>query len=185
LQLKIIGKNVEITKEIEDYVRKKVDRLFRYLPDIDDAKVEINAENVKSHDHRFTTQVTVKSRGTLLRSEERGANVNSAIDAATEILARQIRRYKGKFSKKGRGISRTQQIATSETTVGDKAAKVVPQVVRVKQFAVKSMLVDEAAEQMELLGHDFFLFISSDTGSLKLIYRRKDGNYGVIEPVLA
>ena len=185
MQLQVIGKNIEITQEIEDYVQKKVDRLFRYLPDIDDAKVEINVENAKSPDHRFTTQVTVKSRGTLLRSEERGANVNMAIDAATEILARQIRRYKGKFSKKGRGISRTQQITASEVSIDDKSVKVKPEVVRVKRFPVKSMLVDEAAEQMELLGHDFFLFISNDTGSLKLLYRRKDGDYGVIEPVLA
>ena len=185
MQLQVIGKNVEITQEIEDYVRKKVDRLIRYLPDIDDAKVEISAENVKSPGHRFTAQVTVKSRGTLLRSEERGVNVNMAIDAATEILARQIRRYKGKFSKKGRGISRTQQVTDSQVSIDYRTSKSMPEVVRVKRFAVKSMLVDEAAEQMELLGHDFFLFIGSETGSLQLIYRRKDGNYGVIEPVLA
>ena len=185
MQLQVIGKNVEITQDIEDYVRKKVDKLFRYLPYIDDAKVEISSENVKSPDHRFTTQVTIKSRGTLLRSEERGANVNVAIDSATEILARQIRRYKGKFSKKGRGVSRTQQVVASEATISDETVKIMPEVVRVKQFAVKSMPVEEAAEQMELLGHDFFLFMSSDTGALKLLYRRKDGNYGVIEPVLA
>ena len=185
MELQVVGKNVEITQATQDYVRKKIDKLVRYLPKTDEAKVEIAKEKTKSPKHRFTVQITIRSKGILLRGEENGANVNIAVDAVTEVIARQIERYKGKSYRKGRGVSASRQILAPEGVAVDGEADVLPKVVKVKRFSVKSMSLDEATEQMELLSHDFFLFVNDDSGALNLVYRRKNGNYGLIEPMLA
>lgn len=186
MELQIFGKNMAVTPAIENYVQKKVGKLTRYLPNIAEATVEIYEENSKSPQHRFTVQVTLEnSRGVLLRGEERGENVQVALDAVAEVLERQIERYKGKLHEKGRGVSLTRQLAVSEEVVVAEEAKAWPKVVRVKRFAVKPMSVAEAVEQMELLGHSFFLFANPESGALSLLYRRNDGNYGLIEPELA
>jgi putative sigma-54 modulation protein len=185
MELQISSKNMELTPAIQSYVQKKIGKLARYLPNITEAKVEISEEKTKSHQHRFTAQATLNSKGVLLRGEESGENVNVAVDAVTEILARQIERYKGKLYEKGRGVSLARQSAVQERTVANEASEDLPSVVRVKRFAVKPMSVAEAAEQMELLGHSFFLFVNTENGTLSLLYRRNDGNYGLIEPELA
>jgi len=185
MELQIFGKNVEISPAIETYVQKKIGKLARYLPNITEGKVEISEEKTKSYQHRFTAQVTLSSKGVLLRGEERGKNVNVAVDAVTEVLERQIERYKGKLYEKGRGVSLARKSAVPESIAASESSKDSPSVVRVKRFAVKPMSVAEAVEQMELLGHSFFLFISIESGALSLLYRRNDGNYGLIEPELA
>jgi putative sigma-54 modulation protein len=185
MELQIFGKNMEVTPAIENYVQRKIGKLTRYLNNIAEAKVEIYEERTKSPQHRFTVQVTLNSKGVLMRGEERSENVNMAVDAVAEVLARQIERYKGKLYEKGRGVSLARHPEVSEdVTVNEKAAD-WPKVVRVKRFAVKPMSVAEAAEQMELLGHSFFLFANPESGALSLLYRRNDGNYGLIEPELA
>ena len=185
MELQISSKNMEISSEIQDYVRKKIEKLARYLPNITEAKVEIHEESTKSPKHRFTAQVTLNSKGVLLRGEERGERVRVAIDAVAEVLARQIKRYKGKLLEKGRGVSLTRQPSELEEAAVGEQTENEPSVVRVKRFAVKPMSVGEAAEQMELLGHSFFLFVNAENDMLNLLYRRNDGNYGLIEPELA
>jgi putative sigma-54 modulation protein len=185
MELQIFSKNMELTPAIQQYVQKKIGKLDRYLPNITEAKVEISEEKTKSHQHRFTAQATLNSKGVLLRGEERGENVNVAVDAVAEVLERQIERYKGKLYEKGRGVSLARQAAVPERTVASEASEDLPSVVRVKRFAVKPMSVAEAVEQMELLGHSFFLFVDTENGALSLLYRRNDGNYGLIEPELA
>jgi putative sigma-54 modulation protein len=185
MELQIIGKNVKVTQSMRDYVQKRVDRLVRYLPSIDDAKVEINQEKTKAPEHRFTAQITIRNRGMLLRGEERSINANAAVDMVVEVLARQIKRHKGKINKKDKAVSIARQVGDMETGVISRKRATLPEVVKVKRFIVKSMTVDESTEQMELLGHDFFLFVNDETGELNLIYRRKDGNYGLIVPEMA
>ncbi len=185
MELQIVGKNLEITEAIDDYVRKKFEKLLRYLPGIDNAKVEIYEENTRSPEHRFTAQVTVKSKGILLRAEEKGVNAYMALDAVADVLVRQIRRYKGKLQKRNKGISLARQTPATQKASTAGETEVMQEVVKIKRFAVKSMSADEATEQMELLSHDFFLFLNVDSGALNLVYRRKDGNYGLIEPELA
>lgn len=184
MELQILSKNMEITPAIQKYVEKKIGKLTRYLPNISEAKVEICMENTKSPQHRVTAQVTLNSKGVLLRGEEKGERVRVAIDAVADILARQIERYKGKLYDKGRGVSFTRKPVVPEEVVSEEA-NAWPRVDRVKRFAVKPMSVAEAAEQMELLGHSFFLFANPESGVLNLLYRRNDGNYGLIEPELA
>ncbi len=181
MELKIYGKNVEITKEIRDYIQKKVDKLSHFLPNMGETKVEIVEEQTKSPKDRFTVQITIRGKGSLLRGEERASGINLGVDAVADVLARQIQRYKGKFVKKGKAT--TSQLEP-EPQPAKKTRRKLPVLVRTKRFQVKSMSVEEAAEQMELTSHDFFLFIKDDTHELNLLYRRKDGNYGLIEPEL-
>lgn len=181
MELMVVGKNFEITQSIRDYLAKKIKKLTRHLPDIDEAKVEIHEEKTKSPEHRVSVQITIKSRGTLLRSEERSANAHTAIDAVIDVLGRRIERYKAKFEKKGRGANSARHIPAVSENVTSRKDSFTPELVRIKRFTVKSMTVEDATEQMELLSHDFFLFVNGESGELNLIYRRKDGNYGLIE----
>ena len=183
MELEIAGKNMDAWDSIQEYVKKKVEKLGRYLPRIDNAKVEIREEKTKSPKDRFIVQVTLNNNGTLLRAEERAESATAAVDAVYEVLTRQIERYKGKIYKRGRGVSPIRG-AAAEGVAGFEE-ETLPKVVRVKHFITKAMSVEEAAKQMELLGHDFFLFVNSDSGKMNLLYRRKDGDYGLIEPELA
>ncbi|RPJ60704.1 MAG: ribosome-associated translation inhibitor RaiA, partial [Dehalococcoidia bacterium] len=169
MELKVTGKNIELTPDLNLYIQQKLSKLNRHLANIIEAKVEIAAEKTRSPQQRFIAQVTVNSSGTLLRAEERGDDLFKAIDGVASVMERQVERYKGKrYNKKGNiSVARTGTVLSEiEENVG--------KVVKVKQFAVRMMTVDEAGEQMELLGHDFFLFLNNDGGKLNLIYRRKD-----------
>ena len=179
MELQITGKNIELSPAVHRYAERKLGKLGRYLPNITESRVDILEEETKSPQQRFVVQMTIDSGGTLLRGEERGEDLFSAIDKVATVMSRQIEHHKGKLYEKGKGSS----LARSEFS---KETETRPQrrVVKVKQFAVKPMSVAEATEEMELLGHDFFLFFNEDTEKLNLLYRRKDGNYGLIEPEL-
>ncbi|MBA7653315.1 Ribosome hibernation promotion factor [subsurface metagenome] len=179
MELQITGKNIDLSSAVRRYIERKVGKLSRFLPNIIESKVEIFEEKTKSPQQRFVVQVTIDSGGTLLRGEERGEDPFTAIDKVATIMSRQIEHYKGKLYEKGRGSS----LARSESSEAIETPP-SPRVVKVKRFAVKPMSVAEATDQMELLGHDFFLFFNDDTEKINLLYRRKDGNYGLIEPEL-
>jgi putative sigma-54 modulation protein len=179
MKLQIIAKNnVEVSETIQAYVEKKISKLGRYLPTIDEGKVEICQEGTKLPEQRFTVQVTLDSRGVLIRAQEKSKDIRTAIDKVVDVLSKRIERYKGKLYDKGRGISFARQGVAIEA----EEIEAPKRVVKTKRFLVKPMPVDEAVSQMELLGHDFFLFIDADTERINLLYRRDDGNYGLIEP---
>lgn len=180
MELQIIGKNIDLQPIVQSYVERKLEKLSRHLPNIMEAKVEIFEEKTKSPQHHFVVQVTINSNGTLLRGEERGRDLFKAIDKVKAVLNRQIERYKGKLYDKGRGSSFTRAEFHPEI----ESVPPRERVIKVKRFIIKLMSVDEAMDQMELLGHDFYLFRNSDNEELNLLYRRKDGNYGLIEPEL-
>ncbi len=180
MELQITGKNIDLSPTVRRYVERKLGKLSHYLSNIVGVKVEIFEEKTKSPKQRFVVQATVDSSGTLLRSEERGQDLFTAIDKVAATMNRQIEHYKGKRYDKGRGSSLARGEFSEEVAVAQPLRKVV----KVKRFAVKPMSVAEAIDQMELLGHDFFLFFNADTEELNLLYRRKDGNYGLIEPEL-
>ncbi len=179
MKLQIIAKNsVELSETTKAYIEKKVGKLGRYLPTLDEGKVEISREGTKLPEQRFTVQVTLDSRGVLIRAQEKSKDMRTAINKVVDVLSKRIERYKGKLYDKNRGISFTRQGAAIEA----EEIEAPKRVVKSKRFLVKPMLVDEAINQMELLGHDFFLFIDADTDRLNLLYRRGDGDYGLIEP---
>jgi len=181
MQLIIQGKNIEITDRLQEYVEKKVGKLDRYLPTITEARMELSVEGARSAKDRQVAQLTVRTRGTLLRAEERSADMFTTIDAIVDKMYRQIIRYKGKRYGRGRGPGETPPVAELELEEEEAPSRIV----RTKRFQVIPMDEEEAIEQMELLGHDFFVFFNVNTNEMNVLYRRKDGNYGLIEPELA
>ena len=191
MKLNIQGKNLELNEKTHDYISRKMNRLGRHLPGITGATIELSRQNTKSQDHRVVAQITLDIEGTVLRGEERGANATSAIDSVIAVLDRRIERYKGKTykskqsKKAGKNLSiRTldADLVTTELHEEDEVVDVGGKVVRVKRFPVKPMTVDDAAFQMELLGHSFFLFLNSETDDHNVLYRRRDGDYGLMQP---
>ncbi len=179
MQLIVQGKNVEVTDWLRTYVEKKFGKLDRHLPGIYDAHVELSLQKTKSAGDRHVVQVTLRSNGTILRGEERSDDMQTAIDAVLDKMVRQIARYKG---KRARGRSRS--AAADTQSAEEMAEEETSHIVRTKRFPVTPMTPDEAIEQMELLGHDFFVFLNGESAELNVLYRRQDGNYGILEPVV-
>ena len=180
MELQITGQNIELSPAVRRHIEQKMGKLSRHLPNIIESKVEIVEEKTKSPQQHYVVRVTVDSNGILLNGEERGQDISNAIDKVAEVMTRQIEHSKGKLYEKGRGSS----LAKGEFSEEAEPASPPRRVVKVKRFAVKPMSVDETIEQMELLGHSFFLFLNADTEEINLLYRRRDGNYGLIEPEL-
>jgi len=178
MRLIIQGKNIEVTDRLREYVEKKVGKLDRYLPTITEARMELSVEGTKSAKDRQVAQLTVRSKGTLLRAEERTADMFASIDAIVDKMYRQIVRYKGKRYGRGRGPGEVPPVEEFEEEPPRR-------IVRTKRFQVAPMDEEEAIEQMELLGHDFFVFFNVNTDGINVIYRREDGDYGLLEPELA
>jgi putative sigma-54 modulation protein len=188
MQLILKGKNVEITDWLRQYVEKKMNKLDRYLPEINEARVELSVQKTRSSQDRQVAQLTVRSNGTILRAEERTDDMFAAIDAVVDKMHRQIARYKGKRKDRwqGQGPSRAEaELPSPDTETLEEPEEQTGRVVRVKRFVVSPMDEEEAIVQMELLGHDFFVFFNPNSGKMSVLYRRKDGNYGLLEPELA
>ena len=179
MQLKIKGKNMEITDAVRNYVEKKISKLDRYLDNITDTEVEITRENTRSLEGRQIVQVTMTANGSILRGEEKAADVYAAIDAVADVMERQIKRYKGKRSQASKGGGARAEPTLPEETATEENE---PRIARTKRFNIKPMSEDEAVEQMELLGHTFFVFVNEDTEEVNVVYKRKDGNYGILVP---
>ena len=178
MDLLINGKNMEVPKTAREQIEKKIGTLDRYLSNITDAKVELSREKTRSKEDRYVVEVTLNSQGTLLRGEERSGDIHSAIDAVSDVMNRQIRRHKERFD-----AVRKRRLSARETLAeGMEEPETV--VVRVKKFQTKPMSPEEAIDQMELLGHDFFVFFNKDNEQFSVIYRRRGGNYGLLEPEL-
>lgn len=185
MELFIKGKNVEVTDRLRDYVEKKVGKLDRYLPTISEAWVELSTEGAKAAQDRQVCQVTVRSNGTILRAEERSDDMFTSIDTVLNKMYRQIARYKGKRKNRWRGTSAAPEPLPVELEEEyEYEEEEASRIVRFKRFAMIPMHPDEAVEQMELLGHDFFVFYNADEGQINVLYRRKDGDYGVLQPEL-
>lgn len=182
MQVVIKGRNVEITDRLRGYVERKVNRLTRYLPTIDEARMDLTVHRTRSAQDRQVAQLTVRNRGTVLRAEERSSDLSASIDAVLDKMYRQIMRYKG---KRYRGRSQTRQVEESLEEVEEMelyAAEEPHHIVRTKRFPTPPMDEEEAIEQMELLGHDFFVFLNAGSGEINVLYRRRDGDYGLIIP---
>jgi putative sigma-54 modulation protein len=189
MEMEIRGKKLQLSKAVETYVSKKMGKLSHLLPSIVETKVEISKEKAKSPTNRYVVQVTVKSNGVLIRAEERQADVYAAIDAADDVIRKQIGRFKGKYYLKSRRAARhRKELVTpieAEAEMEAEEKKTPDVIVKAKRFPIKLMTVEEASVQMELLGHDFFIFLNADNNSFNVLYRRKDGAYGLIEPEVA
>ena len=177
VEVLVESRNFEISDADLSYIQNKVGKLSRRLRNIDKVKVEITSEPTKEASSRFVAQITASVRDTLLRAEHRAADLYTAINNATDAMEGQVERYKGRRyeTKRRENRSKKETLASNVNST---------RLVRTKRFAVQAMSPDEAASQMELLGHQFFLFINSESDELNVVYLRKDGNYGLIQPVV-
>jgi putative sigma-54 modulation protein len=180
-KVEVTEKNIEITERIQTYIDKKTQKLDRLLNDITDVHVNISfSQSVRHADDRHVAEITIHGKGYILRAEERASDVFIAIDNAMEKLQRQIERFKGKRAHT-RGTD--QQIENMEAEQTGKPPSKKPLIARRKYFNLVPMDEMEAIEQMELLGHEnFFVFHNANTNAINILYVRRDGSYGLIEP---
>ncbi len=185
-EVKVFGRNMEVTDKVHDYVSGKAEKLDRYLKEIEETRVELShVKSARNAADRQVAQITVRGRRLLLRTEERSDDILSAFDTALDKMQRQVERYKGKRDRGGRGDGRSAADVVPVEEVDDFDDEELF-VARRKKFAVYPMLEEEALEQMQLLGHDnFFIFYNGETNAMNVLYRRRDGSYGLIEPEIA
>lgn len=189
MELIFRSRNGKVSERQRTYIEEKLGKLDRYLDNqITQATVELMEAQSKNEGSTYRAQVTlVGEHGIILRSEQRAGDLYAAIDAIHDTLQRQIKRYKERYWRHGRPRRQAGAVVPhlAETTrdpadVADDEYR--PQIVRTKEFQVKPMSSEEAVEQMELLGHDFFVFRDAESGGINVLYRRQDGNYGLIVP---
>jgi len=184
MKLIIQGKNIEMTDRLREYVEKKVSRLDRYMSDVTEARVELATESARSAEHRQVAQLTLRAKGKLLRAEERTDDIFASIDAMINKMHRQIARYKGKRRDRGRGVEELPLPDEFYFEDEEEDDELFSPIVRIKRFDMVPMHEEEAVEQMELLGHGFFVFYNISDNGINVLYRRRDGSYGLIQPVL-
>jgi putative sigma-54 modulation protein len=182
-QAEIFARNMEVTERINDYVMKKVSKLDRLLNGIEEARIDLAfVKSARSAADRQVAQITVRGKGYILRTEERADDIFAAIDEAMDKLTRQIERFKGKHYR-GRGDGTPASEVGQPQIEAEEAVEEAPVIARRKQFTLVPMGEMEALEQMLLLGHEnFFVFYNAETNAINVLYRRRDGTYGLIEP---
>ena len=192
MEIKIQARNIDLNLNAEQYIQKKFDRLERHLPNLDDAKMEVSMTQARATRDRVQAQMTLHISGYTLRGQDNGVNLFAAVDAVTDVVDRQIRRFKGKVyrssqARKSRSGFRDippEAIIEMPDADEEEAIEEIGQVVRTKRHAMPPMAVEDAILQMEMLSHSFFLFFNMDSNEYNVAYRRHDGDYGVIEPEL-
>lgn len=192
MQLTIKGRNLEVNDQLRGYVEKKLGKMDRYLPEIQELRVELAEEKSRKASEREVVQVTIHSNGSLLRAEVRSGDIYSAVDAVAEKLQVQIQRYKGKRRRKleraqvhAAEVKELESIGVATSTVVEEEETFFEgQIVRRKRIAMVPMSEDEAVDQMELLGHDFFVFFNAREAAINVLYRRTDGHFGLLQPEL-
>jgi putative sigma-54 modulation protein len=170
----VSGKNFEVTEALKERVIKKIGKLDKFFSPDTDVHVTMSVQK-----DRQIVEVTIPFNGVVLRAEEANDDMYTSIDKVVDLLERQMRKYKTRLEKKlHEAAFATDNFAIREDIAEEQEFKIV----RSKRFAFKPMGVEEAVLQMNLLGHEFFMFSNADTEKVNVVYKRKDGNYGLIEP---
>jgi putative sigma-54 modulation protein len=180
-KVEITSKNLQLGDQIKEYINKKVTRLERILPEIEEMHIDLaSSKAIRNRKERDIAQFTLQGKDFTLRSEENGSDLMTAIDKAADKMQRQIERFKGK-RKHTRGDGASASDVSPEPVIDDDQVKSL--IVRRKSFTLIPMDENEAIEQMALLAHeDFFIFYNVNSNSINVLYKRHDGNYGLIEP---
>lgn len=165
------GKHLEVTPALKSYAEEKIKKFDKYLSNITEAVVTLSVEK-----YRHRVEVLLKANGVMIQAEGVTGEIYSSIDEVVEKLEKQVKKYKEKLvsHRKGEGKTITEQTAP-EREGG--------RIIKKKNFDMKPMTPDEAAMQLEITDKDFFVFSNHSTGDINVIYRRKDGNFGLIEPL--
>ena len=188
MELRINTRNLEINDQVRQHIAEKLGRINRHIPGIGEVVVELASEPTRSQQDRIVVQVTLDVNGAILRGEQRASSTTAAINSVAQVLDRQIERYKSRAYRSERArqeasprIQQAEEMAQPRRFIEDEPL-LDGTLVRVKQFYMEPMTVEQAAFQMQLLGHDFFMFRNSGVDQYNLLYRRDDGNYGLIQP---
>lgn len=179
MQVGIRGKNLEVSDSLKDYIEKKLNKLDKYFYRPLSAHVNLSVER-----GRHIVEVTIPIDGLILRGEESSEDMYASVDQVIDKLERQIHKYKTRINRKLRREGGNHRGITEEAARGaEEEVEESPEtVVKVKRFPVKPLEVEEAILQMNLLGHDFYVFTNAQTEEINVLYRRKEGGYGLIEP---
>ncbi len=176
MKLIVQGKGMNLTDDVINYAEKRFATAERYFENIQEVNLIISKER-----GLFKSEVTISMSGTVIRGESKTQDIFSSIDDVLDKIKRQIKKYKESFIERRREtkkfLEKTELSVTSQSEVDG-----VPKIVKVKRFILKPMDEEEAIMQMELLGHSFFVFLNSNTDKINVVYKRNDGNYGLIEP---
>ena len=170
----IIGKNIDVTPGLREAVENKLGKLERYFTSDTEIHVTLSVQKGQQK-----IEVTIPVKGGIIRSEEKSSEMYVSIDLVEEIIERQLRKYKNKLvAKHQEGGNFKQEFFDASTPEDDSEIKIV----RTKRFGIKPMYPEDACVQMDLLGHDFFVFCNAETDEVNVVYKRKNGAYGLIEP---
>lgn len=182
MKYNIRGENIEVTSAIREYVEKKISKLERYFDTPPATDVHVNL-SVYNDEQRI--EVTIPMTDLLLRGEEQHLDLYAAIDLVVDKLERQIRKYKTKVNRKFRQKGGAKHVfAELEKEAREEEESDEIEIVRTKRFDLKPMDSEEAVLQMDMLGHAFYVFENASSGETNVVYRRKDGRYGLIEPLM-
>ncbi len=173
MKVTVIAKNIELTAALKEIVEKKISKLEKYF----DSNVEARA-TLSVQKNRHIIEVTIPFNGVILRGEEATSDMYKSLDLVEEKLERQIRKQKTRLSRRHSGSFKFAELNDSVSNIDEDEGKLV----KVKKFGVKPMNSEEAILQMDLLGHNFFVFQDADTSKVNVVYKRKDGDYGLLEP---
>lgn len=186
MQIDIVGRRMPVTDALREYAEEKISKVAR-IHDRDDLVVEVvlHVEKNPANKNRDVAEVTAHMKGMVVRAEEAASDMYAAIDLVAEKLERQMRKFKTRLLHKrnGRGaveVVHTVPVESAPAAGGDETDEA--KIVRMKQVDAKPMSEDEAILQMELLGHDFYLFTHAEDGRASVVYRRNNGDYGLIQP---
>lgn len=185
MNLTVKGRNLVLTEAISSYAEEKIGRLGKYLVNGARCEVEIWTEKNPSISDNQVVEATIFTKGPVIRAREASPDIRASIDLVFEKLERQVKKYRGKLvSHQGPDMATFAAqgfVFPTESEQGLEEEPPAPRIVKTKQFMVKPMTPEEAALQLELVGHDFFVFTNSETNETAVVYRRRDGNYGLIE----
>ncbi len=195
MKLTIRTHHATVADDFRAHAEKKLARVEHLLPKASDAVIEVEHEETRAAGHRFAVQVTLHAGGSILRAEERAADARAAFDAAADVLSRQARRHQKRLHDRHHphGVAAKEIVADAINSLGvgvsegdvvdpDEGEYLLGKIVRAKHFDASPMSQEEALGQMDLLGHDFFLFLDAGTSDYALLYKRKDGEYGLLAP---
>ena len=195
MDLRIQGRNIEITRSVREHVTAKLGSLDRHLPASARAEVEMSTESTRSQQDRVVVQVSLNVGGDLLRAQRRAGNARAAVNATVDALDRQLNRWKAhtyRSERQSRNAPDADSVvaelsAIESGSAEEDGAALAPagDLVRIKRFNMEPMSVEEAALQMQYLDHDFYMFLDADTNRYSVLYRRGDSNFGMIQPAEA
>ncbi len=182
MRLQVKGRNVEVTEALRSYAEEKIGRLEPRLADPTQVELELALEHNPSISDDHIAEATIWTKGPTLRARECSSSFESSIDQLVEKLERQVQRYRAKRSRResGRRASANGQAAPQDPNFT--AEQLDTMIVKSKRFDLQPLSAEEAVLQLELVGHDFFVFRNGDSSDVNVVYRRRDGGYGLIEP---